>query len=124
MTRSDPGSDTPEEWHAALERQSGSKQFARTSDVTELMFQVVGAGSRPTNWMSDGGKPATRDEDGRECIFQDRDASEIARDGVERLQHLVKASLARHLVAELGKHKPGTMSTAEFANHLVASWRL
>jgi hypothetical protein len=99
------------------------------------MYQVVGAGSQPTNWMSERKAdpadpisyaeplPATCDTLGRECIFQSDKATAIAEEAMEQLRILVKASLARHLMKALPA-PTGSTTIGERVDEIVENWTL
>lgn len=54
----------------------GANRFADAQNVTELMYQVVGAGS--TCWVGGTGS----------AVFDEKEAHEVADDGIERLVEL------------------------------------
>lgn len=79
-------------------------QFHACESLRELVTQTVGAGTRPTNWMSEGTTltssngtsafqpplPATYDKIGRPCIFNEAAASEIVDDSMFQLAEIIE----------------------------------
>lgn len=110
-------------------------RFAACKDISSFMYQVVGAGSQPTNWMSERKVdendplsyaeplPATRDTLGRECIFQSDKATAIAEEAKAQLEFLVKASLARHLQRTLTRPTAST-TINEMIDQITDGWTL
>lgn len=77
--------------------------------IHNLIAQTVGAGSSPVLWMSEREglgihplteeektpEPATRDKWGRPCIFQDRLATEIVNESMDKLREMLEDRLVQ-----------------------------
>ena len=122
-------------WCAPERITVADNRFATCQDISGFMFQVVGAGTSPHNWMSERKAdpedpmsyaeplPATRDSLGRECVFQDQEAAAIAKEALAQLEILVKASLAQHLMKALPA-PTGSTTIGERVDEITEGWTL
>lgn len=122
-------------WCAPERITVADNRFARCQNISDFMYQVVGAGTQPTNWMSERKAdpddplsfaeplPATCDTLGRECIFQSEKAKAIGDEAMEQLRILVKASLAQHLMRYLPA-PTGLSTIGAMIDELTESWEL
>lgn len=122
-------------WCAPERITVADNRFGKCQNISDFIYQVVGAGTSPTNWMSERivdpddplsyaePLPATRDTLGRECIFQSEQAQKIGDEAMEQLEVLVKASLAKHLMKTLTRPTASTTIT-EMIDAITDGWKL